>query len=79
MRFYLIKIAFNKVAQAEDRVISAYDSEDEARKAYHSYMQQSILGSTIGWAYGCVMNGYGVKLDGCEERWEAKEEEPSQE
>lgn len=77
MRFYLIKIAFNKVAQAEDRVISGYNSQDEAVKAFHSYMYQSILGETIGWCYGCVMNAYGVKT--CEERWEAATEGTAEE
>lgn len=70
-RFYLVKIAYNKEKQAEDRVITGYNSQDEAEKAYHSYMTQNILGKTIGWCYACVINGYGVKLPGCEKRWDA--------
>ena len=72
MRYYLIKIAYNKVAHAEDRVINGYNSQDEAEKAFHSYMYQSILGDTIGWAYGCVIDENGVKIT--EKKWTAQEE-----
>ena len=70
-RFYLVKIAYNKVAQAEDRTIGGYNSEDEAIKAFHSYMYQNILGPTIGWCYACVMTDNGVKI--MEERWQVPE------
>jgi len=69
MRYYLVKIAYNKVAQAEDRPQpKAFDSLDEAVKDFHSFMQQNILGSTIGWCLGMIINPYGVVERS--ERWE---------
>lgn len=72
-RFYLVKITWNKVAQAEDRVVNGYNSLDEAEKAFHSHMTQSILGETIGWTYACVMDGKGSRY--FEERWDEKVQE----
>lgn len=61
MRYYLFKIAYNKVAMAEDRPQpSAYDSYDEAEKAYHSFFSQNILASTIGWCMAFVVSEFGV-------------------
>ena len=69
MRYYLVKITFNKVAQAEDRPQpTGYDTLDEALKALHSYMYQNILGETIGWCQGLIINSNaGVERV---ERWE---------
>jgi len=60
MRFYLVKIAYNKVAKAEDRPApQGFDTFDEAKKAFHSFMYQSILGETIGWAMALIINEVG--------------------
>ena len=74
MRYYLVKIAYNKVAQAEDRPQpAAYNSLDDALKAFHGFFSQNIMGSTIGWCMAMITNPYGAveKV----ERWE----EPTQE
>lgn len=61
MRYYLVKVAYNKVAMAEDRPQpSAYNSFDEAEKAYHSFFSQNILAPTIGWCMACVISEQGV-------------------
>ena len=61
MRHYLFKIAFNKVAGAEDRPQpSAYDTFDEARKAFNTFFSQNILAPTIGWCMACVITEQGV-------------------
>ena len=60
MRYYLVKIAYNKVAQAEDRPApQGFNSLDEAKKAYHSFLTQSILGETIGWCLALIINEFG--------------------
>lgn len=70
MRYYLVKIAYNKVAQAEDRPApQAFDTIDDATKAFHSFMYQSIGGETIGWAMALIINSYGNTER--VERWEA--------
>ncbi len=80
-RYYLIKIFYNKIAQAEDRPQpTAYNSLDEARKALNQYMGQSILGETCGWVLAMIINQHG----GTEMRdyWEAYVEpapEPAEE
>ena len=77
MRYYLVKIAYNKVAGAEDRPQpSAYDTLDEALKAFHSFMTQNILGSTIGWCMAMITTPYGTveKVERWEEYVEPEEE-----
>lgn len=71
MRYYLFKIYYNKNVQAEDRPQPAgYDTLDEAKKAFHSFMTQSILADTCGWCLCMIINQYGkVELM---ERWETK-------
>jgi len=61
MRYYLLKIAYNKVAMAEDRPQpSAYNSFDEAKKAFYSFFSQNILAPTIGWCMASVTTEQGV-------------------
>ena len=72
MRYYVFKIYYNKVAQAEDRPApKGFNSLDEALKDYHSFMQQSILADTCGWALCMVVNEYG-KVE-VSDRWESKD------
>ncbi len=74
MRYYLVKIAFNKNAGSEDRPApAAYDTFDDANKAFHSFMYQSINGSTIGWALAVIIDDLGNvhKV----EKWTAPTEE----
>lgn len=69
MRYYLVQIAYNKIAQAEDRPQpKAFNTLDEATKAFHNFFAQNILGSTIGWCMAMVINPYGVVQ--MVERWE---------
>ena len=82
MRYYLVKIAYNKVAGAEDRPQpSAYDTLDEALKAFHSFMTQNILGSTIGWCMAMITTPYGTveKVERWEEHVEPEPEETEEE
>ena len=82
MRYYLVKIAYNKVAGAEDRPQpSAYDTLDEALKAFHSFMTQNILGSTIGWCMAMITTPYGTveKVERWEEYVEPEADEASEE
>lgn len=60
MRYYLVKIAYNKVAQAEDRPQPAgFNTYDEAEKALHQFFSSNILGSTIGWCEAFIFNSEG--------------------
>ena len=80
MRYYLVKIAYNKVAQAEDRPQpAAYNTLDEAKKAFHNFFAQNILGSTIGWCMAMVVNPYGVVVEGLTGRWEEPAAEEKEE
>ena len=61
MRYYLFKIAYNKVVCGEDRPQPpAYNSYDEAKKAQYQYMGQQVLGETIGWAMTKIICENGV-------------------
>lgn len=78
MRFYLIKIYYNKVAQAEDRPQpSAFNTLDAAKKAFHQYMGQSIETETCGWVLAMIINSNGNTE--YMEKWEAPSEEPEPE
>ena len=69
MRYYLVRISYNKVAQAEDRPQpTGYDSLSEAEKAFHNFFSQNILGSTIGWCEAFILDSLGG-VDRAE-RWE---------
>ena len=71
MRYYLVKIAYNKVAQAEDRPQPVgFDTYDSAEKAFFKYMSDTILGSTIGWCEAFILDSQG-NLNRSE-RWEEK-------
>ena len=60
MRYYLFKIFYNKVAQAEDRPQPiGFDSKDAAEKAYHQYLGQSIDSETCGWVLAMIVNEQG--------------------
>ena len=60
MKYYLIKIFYNKIAEAEDRPQPlAFDSLDDAEKAFHQYMGQSIKGETCGWVLAMIINDMG--------------------
>lgn len=82
MRYYLVRIAYNKQAQAEDRPQpTAYNTWDEALKAFHSFMTQNILGSTIGWCMAMITTPYGTveKVERWEEHTEPETvEEPTE-
>jgi hypothetical protein len=72
MRFYLFKVAYNKVACAEDRPQPpAYNSYDEAKKAQYQYMGQSVLGETIGWAMTKIICENGVCNASDDTYWES--------
>lgn len=61
MRYYLFKIAYNKVAMAEDRPQpTAYNTYDEAEKNYHGFFYQNELAPTIGWCMAFVVSEQGV-------------------
>ena len=78
MRYYVFKIFYNKVAQAEDRPQpKGFDTLDEALKEYHAFMRQSILEETCGWCLCMVVNEYG-KVE-VSDRWEATAVVTSQE
>ena len=69
-RFYVIRIAYNKVAQAEDRPQPVgFDTFDEAKKAFHSYLSQNILQETIAWYLCMIIDQNGRTL--LDEKWEA--------
>ena len=69
MRYYLVKIAYNKVAQAEDRPQPAgFDAYDLAEKAMYKYMSETMLGSTIGWCEAFILTSNGEVRR--VERWE---------
>lgn len=60
MRYYLIKIFYNKVAQAEDRPQpQAFSTKNAALKAYHQYLGQSIESETCGWVLTLIINEFG--------------------
>lgn len=72
MRYYLFKVAYNKVACAEDRPAPpAYNSYDEAKKAQYNYMGQSVLGETIGWVMSKIICENGVCNSYDDTYWES--------
>lgn len=78
MRYYVVKIYYNKVAGAEDRPQPAgFDDISAAKKAFHSFMTQSILAETCGWCLCMIINEYG-KVE-MQERWESDTPELSTE
>lgn len=57
MRYYLTKISYNKIAQAEDRPQpQGFDTLDAAEKQFHSFFAQNILGETIGWCEAFIFD-----------------------
>jgi len=60
MRYYLVKIYYNKVNKAEDRPQPlGFDTLDAAKKAFHQYMGQSIKAETCGWVLAMIITEYG--------------------
>lgn len=60
MRYYLVTITYNKVADAEDRPQpKGFNTIDEACKAFHLYLTQNIKGATVGWCLAIIFNEYG--------------------
>lgn len=60
MKYYLVKIFYNKVAQAEDRPQPlAFDTIDDAKKAFHQYLGRSIGAETCGWVLALIINDMG--------------------
>ena len=72
MRYYLFKIAYNKVVCGEDRPQPpAFNSYDEAKKAQYQYMGQQVLGETIGWAMTKIVCENGVCNSQDDTYWES--------
>lgn len=60
MRFYLITIQYNRVAQAENRTApKAYDTLDEAVAEFHVQMGKDMKNDSLGWALNMVINSEG--------------------
>ena len=71
MRYYLFKVAYNKVACAEDRPQPpAFNSYDEAKKAQYKYMSDNVLGATIGWVMSKIICENGVCNSTDDTYWE---------
>lgn len=71
MRYYLVKIYFNKEVQAEVRQQPVgFDAYDDAEKAMFKYMSDTMLASTVSWCEAFILNSQG----GTDrvERWEEK-------
>lgn len=72
MRYYLFKVAYNKVACGEDRPQPpAFNSYGEAKKAQYQYMGQQVLGETIGWAMTKIVCENGVCNSQDDTYWES--------
>lgn len=77
MRYYVFKIFYNKVAQAEDRPVNkGFDTLDDALKEYHSYLASNINAETCGWVLCMIINEHG-KVEKME-RWDAPAETPAE-
>lgn len=70
MRYYLVTIQYNKVAEAENRTVpKAYDTIDEAVAAFHKQMGADMTNPVLGWALSMVINSEGGVIKN--EKWSA--------
>lgn len=73
MRFYVIRCEWNKVANAENREMYAFDTRDKAIAKFHDVMSKDINNATLSKALCVVLNSFGnVEV---KEYWEEKVEE----
>lgn len=72
MRFYVIRCEWNKVANAENREMYAFDTRDKAVAKFHSIMGSDINNATLSKALCVVLDGNGNTI--AREVWEASEE-----
>lgn len=77
MRYYVLSIQYNRVAQAENRTVpKAFDKRENAIKEFHSQMAKDIDNDTLGWSFCMVINSaMGIEAS---EKWE-REVEPTPE
>lgn len=60
MRFYLITIQYNRIAEAENRTApKAFDSLDSAIAEFHTQMGKDMKTDSLGWALSMVINSEG--------------------
>lgn len=60
MRFYVMFVQYNRVAEAENRSVpKAFDTLDEAVAEFHTQMGKDMKNDTLGWSLGMVINSDG--------------------
>ena len=77
MRYYVHRVEYNKTAQAENRVINGYDTEDAAKAAFHEYMRDDINNADISRANVLITNEHGVINPKYNEYWEEPKPTPT--
>lgn len=82
MRYYVIAVQYNRVAEAENRTVpKAYDTFDDAVAEWHRQMANDMKNDTLGWSLCIVLDSNGKMLQ--REKWtrpvEVVEEVPEEE
>ena len=62
MRYLVVRYEYNSMAQAENRVLYAYDTENDAVKQFHSVIYQDMNTESVERATIVVMREDGATL-----------------
>ena len=75
MRYYVVSIQHNKDKDAENRSVpKAFDTELQARQAFHAQLGSDIGNATLEWSVCMIFTDIGSVI--ASERWEAPVPEP---
>ena len=75
MRYYVVSIQHNKEKAAENRSVpKAFDTELQARQAFHAQLGDDMNNTTLDWSVCMIFTDIGSVI--ASERWEAPEPEP---
>lgn len=68
MRFYVVAIQYNRVAEAENRTApKAYNTKDEAIAEWHRQLAGDMKNDSLGWSLCMVIDMFGNII--AKERW----------
>ncbi len=74
MRFYVLAIQYNRVAEAENRTApKAYNTKDEAIAEWHRQLSTDMKNDSLGWSLCMVFDAFGNII--AKERWTRPAEE----
>lgn len=74
MRFYVVAIQYNRIAEAENRTApKAYNTKDEAIAEWHRQLATDMKNDSLGWSLCMVFDVFGNII--AKERWTRPAEE----